>query len=282
MKGIIALDIDGTLTGSDHLIDPEVVDYLSLLHDQEWQLIFISGRSFSWGAATLSQLSFPYFFSCYNGAYLISMPDKFVAERHLLDRSILKQVEELCDRFKTGCVIYGGLDYQENSYFIPSQFDEATNAFFEKRCEVTLEKWIPVNAFSEVPFDKIVSIKYFAKESEAEVIADAIETELGLHVPIINDPIDSSYMVLQATHPKANKGDALENFSAICRWSGIRIAAGNDSNDLPMFQKAQLTIAMQDSPLSLRQLATVVVPGVEELGLITGLRTVISRYEKTR
>ena len=49
MKGIIALDIDGTITVEHHSIEPEVVRYLSGLAAEGWKMIFITGRTPSLG-----------------------------------------------------------------------------------------------------------------------------------------------------------------------------------------------------------------------------------------
>ncbi len=280
MKGIIALDIDGTLTTRDHEVAPEVIDYLNYLHSQDWMFIFISGRPYQWAAATLKALPFPYFFAIYNGAYIVSMPEGRILERHLIDRSVLADLEIISSEFSTGFVVYGGLEQQEPIYYNPSKFDKKTAAFFEKRAKVSLENWIPIDSIADIPFEKFTSVKFFVTEDQAESLAENIERQLSLHVPIIKDPIDPDYYVLQATNPKANKGDALENFSTICGWSGVRIAAGDDLNDFPMFQKAQITIAMQDSPFLLRKLATIIAPPVEDLGLINGLKSAIAKYER--
>lgn len=282
MKGIIALDIDGTLTGPDHLIAPEVIEYLESLHEQQWRFIFISGRPYNWGAVSLQQLTFPYFLAVYNGAYIISMPDGQIAERHLLNRSVLLQMEKIAEKFATGLVVYGGLEHGENIYFTASRFDEKTLNFFEQRSKISQEIWIPVASVGEIPLENFTSAKYFVGQNLGEKIAEILESELGLYAPLISDPVDSSFLILQATHQEANKGDALENFSSICGWSGMRIAAGNDINDYPMFQKAQITVAMQDSPLTLRELATVIAPPVEDLGLITGLKMAIAKFETRR
>ena len=280
MKGIIALDIDGTLTTKDHEVAPEVVEYLELLQIQEWVFIFISGRPYQWAAATLRAMTFPYFFAAYNGAYIVSMPDSRVLEQHLVNRSVLEELWQIAGEFSTGFVVYGALEQREPIYFTASKFDEKTLAFFDRRAQVTEEEWIPVESIHEIPHDKFTSVKFFVSEERAEALAEAIEQRARLYVPIINDPVDSSYCVLQATNPSANKGDALENFSNICGWSGVRIAAGDDLNDFPMFQKAQITVAMQDSPLLLRQLATVIAPAVEDLGLISGLKAAIAKHER--
>lgn len=282
MKGIIALDIDGTLTGPDHVIAPEVIDYLELLHSQQWQFIFITGRPYTWGSSALHTLPFPYFLAIYNGAYILSLPQGQIAERYLLERDYLDRLYAIAERYNTGLVVLGGLEEGEQIYFTASKFDDAALHFFEKRREVSQEKWIPVASIDEIPFTKFTSAKFFVDADVAEKIAQEVEDELGLHVPLIKDPVDPSYTILQCTHARANKGDALENFSSVCGWSGIRIVAGNDSNDIPMFQKAQITIAMQDSPLALRQLATIIAPPVEDLGLIEGLKAAIAKLETRR
>lgn len=280
MKGIIALDIDGTLTTSDHQVAPEVVEYLELLQSQDWVFIFISGRPYAWALDSLKAFTFPYFFAVYNGAYILSMPEGKILEQYLLNRSVLQELTEIAEEFSTGFVVYGSLENREPIFFTPSAFDQKTLDFFDIRARVTQEDWIPIESIAEIPHEKFTSIKFFVPVEQAEELADAIEQRVNLHVPIINDRVDPSYCVLQATSPKANKGDALENFSNICGWSGVRIAAGDDLNDFPMFQKAQITIAMQNSPLLLRQLATVIAPAVEDLGLINGLKMAIAKHER--
>ncbi|MBI5274275.1 MAG: HAD hydrolase family protein, partial [Chlamydiales bacterium] len=47
MKGIIALDIDGTIANKDHLIPKDVELFLHKLAKEGWILAFLTGRTFS-------------------------------------------------------------------------------------------------------------------------------------------------------------------------------------------------------------------------------------------
>lgn len=279
MKGIIALDIDGTLTGPDHQIDPEVLHYLESLFHQGWKMIFITGRPYAWSAASLEAIPFPYFLAIHNGAYILSMPDRMIAARYLLDQETIVKLVSIAEQHQTGLIIYGELQEGEPIYFTRAKFDPATLAFFQIRSSVSKENWKSITSLEEIPIKTFATVKYFVDSEKADKIADSIGEQFKLSSSIIQDPIDPSYSLLQVTHPLANKGDALENFSKICGWSGIRIAAGNDLNDFPMFQKAQITIAMQESPLLLRQMATIIAPPVENLGLMTALKSAISMHE---
>ena len=80
-RGIIALDIDGTLTDETHCIDEAVVELLTKLHQEGWILIFITGRPFAWGYRSLNVLKIPYYLSVQNGAILLEMPSQKVLKR---------------------------------------------------------------------------------------------------------------------------------------------------------------------------------------------------------
>ncbi len=63
MKGLIALDIDGTLTDNLKPTPAEVAAYLRFLSAEGWEMAFITGRTFHWGYTALKQLNFPYHFA---------------------------------------------------------------------------------------------------------------------------------------------------------------------------------------------------------------------------
>ena len=61
IKGTIALDIDGTITGGDHMIPCEVAAYFETLYKDGWRFILVTGRFFSYAMTTLTKLNFPFF-----------------------------------------------------------------------------------------------------------------------------------------------------------------------------------------------------------------------------
>ena len=98
---------------------------------------------------------------------------------------------------------------------------------------------------------------------------------LGLHVPVIKDPFSSEYHVVQATHPDVTKGKAL--FDLIVRLGAQEtiIAAGDDLNDISMFEAASVCIAMEDAPEELKLMANIIAPSAKEQGIIIGLQKAI-------
>lgn len=71
----------------------------------------------------------------------------------------------------------------------------------------------------------------------------------------------------------ANKGDALD---LVLHRLGITrqyvMAIGDDVNDIPMFTRAQISIAMSNAPEQVKEMATVVAPSNDEEGVAWALR----------
>lgn len=280
MKGIIALDIDGTITVEHHTIPLAVANYLTLLATEGWQFIFITGRTFSWGYEILKTLSFPYYFAVQNGAILIEMPWRRVISKKYLDRSIIIMMDEICQDEPSDFVIYAGFEHRDVCYYRPKCFSTDLLNYLKRRITALKEVWIPVDSYDEMLLDSFASIKCFGQNQSAVHLAEKIEEKLGLHVPYIRDPFDESYFVVQATHPKVNKGQALSDFIIKGGQMGAVIAAGDDYNDLPMLEAADIKVVMATAPKELLQLADVIAPPAAEEGIILGLQEAIRLHRE--
>ena len=75
-KGWIALDIDGTITDATHHAPKEVVDFLHSLVDCGWEIVLITGRTFSFCHFVVRELDFPFYLGIQNGADILLMPKK--------------------------------------------------------------------------------------------------------------------------------------------------------------------------------------------------------------
>lgn len=73
--------------------------------------------------------------------------------------------------------------------------------------------------------------------------------------------------------PRANKGDALD---LVLRRLGISqsqvMAIGDNLNDLPMFSRARISVAMSNAPDQVKRSATVVAPSNDDEGVAWALK----------
>lgn len=279
-KGLIALDIDGTITSDTHGIPQEVIAYLSSLAQEGWCLIFITGRPFVWTQSTLEELRFPYWLAVQNGALILEMPQQTIFRRKYLDKKLLPLMDVLCEHFQTDYAIYAGYDHNDICYYRPHKWSKSLQTYLKNRFTTLKEKWIAVDSYEALPIENFAAVKCFAhQELGGEELCHGIEA-LGLHSPLNKDPFDPHYYVIQGTHAEATKGAALNFFSKNFTPPLPIIACGDDSNDFSMLCLADVKVVMSDAPPAILELATVIAPPAEQNGIIPGLKQALLALNK--
>lgn len=277
-KGIIALDIDGTITEQVQELDVKVIDALDNLAKDGWLFIFITGRPFQWSVLTLKPLPFSYALAVQNGALLIEIPSYHILIRKYLTQDFLPKLEEVAQEYDTDFVIYSGLENDDWCYYRPAFLPSSVLSYGLERASYLGEKWQPLQTFSNLPISHFSSVKFFAKDERALMLSQKIEKKLGLHAPPNRDPFNPDYFVIQTTHIQANKGNILKEFIQLVEGvSKPVIAAGNDHNDYTMLKVAHIKIVMSDAPSDLLDIADIVAPPASEQGIIKGLHEAIYR-----
>lgn len=278
-RGIIALDIDGTVTAHAHELDSNVIEVLHRLSKEGWLFIFITGRPFQWGYLTLKSLPFSYTLAVQNGALLLEIPSNKILLRKSLSHEYLPKIEKIGHECETDFVIYSGLENDDWCYYRPALLPPAMSSYGLKRASFLGEKWQAVQTFSDLPVSQFSSIKFFTNDERAWLLSQRIEKELGLHAPVNRDPFNPDYFVIQATHAEATKGHALKEFIQLMNISGPVIAAGDDYNDFSMLQVADIKIVMANAPSELLAIADVIAPPASQRGIIQGLAEAMHRLK---
>lgn len=276
LKGLIALDIDGTITATSHDLDSTIIEYFSQLHEKGWVFLFVTGRTFDWGSLLLKPLKFPYYFAVQNGAFLLEMPSRKIVVKELLNENILPAIDEICGIEKCSYALFSGYANQDKCYWRPEQFTPSMREYLEKRILFTQEKWIAVSHFS---LQEFAAVKFFAPIDSAERISYHLEKKLQLHAPPIRDPFDEKMYVVQATHPDAHKGTPVDLCKKLTGIVEPVIAAGDDLNDQPLLERANWAIAMNTAPKKLLDVADYIAPSAREKGILVGLREALKKYE---
>lgn len=277
-KGVIALDIDGTLIATVHdAISDSVIDALQSYVVQGWQIMFITGRPFSWSYSALASLPFPYLLAVQNGATLIDMPSKQVIIRNGLTKDSLIQLEQIARKYHTDFCIYSGFENNDRCYYRGTFFPQDVLSYALTRAASLGENWELTPSFSHMPISFFSSAKFFSHAELASLISRSAEKNLGFHAPINRDPFDPDYSIIQITHRWATKGNILREFMHLNNWDVPIIAAGDDQNDESMLQEATVKIVMQNAPKNILEIADVIAPPATKLGIIQGLQNAMKR-----
>lgn len=259
--GIIALDIDGTVTGVSHAMPAEVEQFLAAQVKEGWEIVFITGRTFDYGFEVLKECTFSYYYASFNGAQLMRMPEREVVRRHEADGALVPLIVKACATEGTDPQLHG----VERAVWRPHKLIEADRLYLEERLARSGEKWEGVKEFANEPF---LYAKMFAPRAALERIAERLGAA-PLVCSVIQDPLRPMQAVMLITAAGATKGAALRDVRKLV--GGVAIAAGDDFNDVSMLEEADVSIAMRTGPQLVREMADIVAPPSTENGIIEGI-----------
>lgn len=275
-RGIIALDIDGTITDEHHLIPDAVAQYLHDLSHQ-WVIFLITGRSLIFAESSITKLNFPFTLAVQNGADIFRMPAKDLLMRHYIARPTLQKIETRLQTEPDDFIIYSGFEKGDICYWRPEKVSPKLKRHFEKLQRYSSADWIEVGSYEEIEQKAFPLIKYFGPPAELEKIAADLQVTKGINAPVIRDPMDPSLSMVLITDEEANKGQALEKMKLYDGLDLPIIAAGDDQNDLPMLEKATVRIVIETAPHAMHHYADILAKPSKDFGILEALPEAIKR-----
>lgn len=273
MKGVIAFDIDGTLTHRLDWIDPKVVCFLNEQVEQGWQVAFLTGRIFMFAERILKHFDFPYIVAVQNGADILDMPSKKVLQRNYFSCDILPQIEHAYQGQKEDFIIYAGIEKGDFCYYRPERFSKKMHEYLDM-LKALSDKWHSSNFIFEKG-TRFPLIKSFGEKRAMQDLYAQLKENQALEVSIIRDPIDPKLYLNLITDHSASKGHTIQFLRDYLK-SPLVIAAGDDHNDLKMLKQADVAIAIETAPEEVLSIADIIAKPAEKLGIIDAVKEAIA------
>lgn len=271
MVGMIALDVDGTITADLLSVPKKVVDYLQQLISKGWKITFLTGRTLSFAAPILAHFNFPYLLVLQNGADILEMPQKKLLKRHYLTQTQLLEIERGCKGQKEDFVIYAGYEQGDFCYFRPEKCSKKLLEYFKKLEQLCDEPWKAVKAFDFDSKECFPLVKCFGDENEMKALNECLNHNASICATLIRDPVDRNLYLNLVTHHAATKGEALKWIKHHFAVRSI-IAAGDDRNDIAMLEEADVRIVMETAPQEVLTHADIIAKSAASCGLIDALK----------
>ncbi|MBS0626485.1 MAG: HAD family phosphatase [Verrucomicrobia bacterium] len=273
MKGWIALDIDGTLTLDKYSVPNEVTSYLKGLQNEGWRIALATGRTCFFASMALSTFDFPYDFLVQNGSAALQMPGKRLIFKKYISPRAIHSVEKALDGMDADFLVYSGYEKGDFCYWRPERFSKEHLDYVEKLQKREKETAKAIDSFEGL--DPFPLIKCFGSFDQMTDAARRLRATGLFQVAQIRDVFTPGYQILLVTDLHASKGHSLRELMRIEGRGAKVIAAGDDENDLSLFDEADIKIAMAHSPEILLKRATLVAPPTSEMGIIAALEKVI-------
>jgi Cof subfamily protein (haloacid dehalogenase superfamily) len=216
--------------------------------------------------------------AAFNGGRFLR-PDLSLIEQHVLSRDVVEPILNVIKSHQLDSWIYRGNDWFVRARHGPHVDREAWTVKFPP----TL-----VRDFSEL-MDEVVKIVGISDDLEAVARCEAdIIRQFSADVhckqttpqrdqasPSVFAARSQPYYV-DVTHPQANKGEVVVALAKLFKLDALEIATlGDMPNDIAMFRKAGLSIAMGQSSDEVKKAATRVTSSSEEEGFANAIERFI-------
>lgn len=270
MKGILALDIDGTLT-AERVIPAIVVRSLRKKWEEGWIICLITGRSFSYATMATQLFDFPYYFALQNGADLLQMPEKIHLSQAYLLHDITEHLDDLATRQQSQFLIYAGYEKGDFCYFLKGKASSQSFLAYLKKLEsLSKASWRATPSWKEIPQATFPMVKIIGNRNEVDQCISLLKKHHALSSCFIHDPLQPGSSLGLITDKNANKGEAL-NFFRKHFSRPYAVAAGDDENDIPMLECADKKIVMETAPESIRKRADIIASSAKRHGIIAAI-----------
>jgi hypothetical protein len=267
---LVIADVDGTLVTSEKLLTARARAAVAALHAAKIAFAITSGRPPRGMAMLTEPLALQTPLAGFNGGIFVR-PDMTIMEQHVLERDVARHAVEVILGHRMDVWVYSGQDWLIRNPNAPHVAREQWTVKFAPTVVADFGQSLSTAA-------KIVGVS-----NDHELVArcekDAQRT-LGAAVSAAR----SQPYYLDITHPDANKGTVVDTLSRSFSIPLSQIATiGDMPNDVLMFRKSGVSIAMGNASADVQAAADFVTDSYDDEGFAKAMeRFILDRQRAPR
>ena len=263
----VVSDVDGTLVRSDKSLAPRTIQAVGKLRAAGVSFAIVSSRPLRGLTAVIERLGIAVPVAGFNGG-VIASPDLSVIASHLIAPDVAQRAIEFIEASGASAWVFSG-----DEWFIRDRNGP----------RVTLEQKTVGFAPSEVgDFTSIIgtAAKIVAVSDEPALLTK-LQHQVCQSLGHSANVVRSQAYYLDVTHPLANKGDALLDLVRLMAVSPTNTAViGDGENDIDMFARAGLSIAMGNAAEEVKEAANFVTMRNDDDGVAAAIDWFVLRGER--
>jgi Cof subfamily protein (haloacid dehalogenase superfamily) len=260
---LVIADVDGTLVTHDKVLTKRAAESVFKLRDAGTQFAVTSGRPPHGMAMLIDPLKLDEPIAAFNGGVVIQPDLKTVLRQNFLSPSAVKQAVQLIIEHKLDAWIYTDLIWYVRDVKAPHVDREEWTVKFAPVVTKDLESLV----------DRVAKVVGVSDDLDAVQRCEKdVQEACGATVSAAR----SQPYYLDVTHPKANKGEVVLAMSDLLKIRVEEIATiGDMPNDVLMFVKSGVSIAMGNASPEVQKSATYVTDSNEEEGFASAMEQFI-------
>ena len=259
---LLLADVDGTLVTAEKVLTERAVAAVRNLKAAGVLFAITSGRPPRGMAMLIEPLELELPLAAFNGGLLVD-PHLVVLEQHEIPKRSVLPVVDLLASHALDAWLYRGAEWYVRRLAAPHVDREARTVAFAPTV---------VAGYDQLT-DGVAKLVGVSDDPHAIAAATtAVVERFGDHLSVAS----SQPYYLDVTHPQANKGAVLLDLSARYAIPPEQIATiGDGANDMLMFAKSGLSIAMGNAAGDVKQAATFVTTSNAEEGFANAVERFI-------
>jgi Cof subfamily protein (haloacid dehalogenase superfamily) len=261
---LVVADVDGTLVTPDKILTPRARAAVRAIVDAGIAFTITSGRPPLGMKPLIDELQLQDPIAAFNGGLLVR-PDLSVIREHLVPGEVAQAVIDILTKDTLDVWVYGHKNWYVKSRHGPHVDREEWTVKFPPTVVSTYESLL----------NRVVKI--VGVNDDHDVMArcvDEVQRQFGQHV---SAALSQPYY-LDVTHPKANKGEVVNALSAMLAIPTGQIATiGDMPNDVLMFERSRVSIAMGNASLDVQGAAAFVTTSNREEGFALAMERFVLR-----
>jgi Cof subfamily protein (haloacid dehalogenase superfamily) len=265
---LVIADIDGTLVNKEKLLTPASIEAVKRLNEAGILFGITTGRPPAGTKMLVDRLAGLKFIAGFNGGIVLRR-DFSLFKQNLLPEAAARSVVKM--------ILEHGLDvwlYTDKDWFVRNP-----HAYRVDREQKTVQFPPRVTPTYEGLFDRVAKIVGISQNYDAVAQCEKdVQARLGASVSAAR----SQPFYLDVTHPNANKGEVVVMASEFGRIPTKEIATiGDMPNDITMFEKSGVSIAMGNASPEVQRAATYVTASNQEEGFAEAVDDFILPQDQT-
>ncbi|HZL67123.1 MAG TPA: Cof-type HAD-IIB family hydrolase [Candidatus Limnocylindrales bacterium] len=259
---LVIADVDGTLVTQDKILTPRAIEAVKKLHDAGILFGITSGRPPRGMKMLIDPLEITEPIAGFNGGVVVK-PDLDPVSKQLLPADVAAEVVRSIVKHRLDIFLYTDRDWFVSNADGPHVAREAWTVKFQ-----------PTVVHD---FDSLTNnvVKVTGVSDDLKAVARC-EKDLQQWSAGRVSAARSQPYYLDVTNPKANKGEVVGMFSRLCNIPPSQIATiGDMPNDVLMFKKSGVSIAMGNASPEVQKSATFVTASNEDEGFAKAMERLL-------
>ncbi len=252
IAGVLA-DVDGTLVTKNKALTPRAIAAIERLHERGVLFAITSGRPPRGMRMLVHPLEMRGPMAAFNGG-IIAQPDMTIVDEQAVPDDCTPAVIDTIRAHGLYVWIYRAAEWYVTDPHAPHAQREASTVQFQPTVVPSYDGLL----------DRVVKIVGVSDDHDQVARCEAaVQEQFGAHVSAAR----SQPHYVDVTHPTANKGAVVERMSGYYQIPLEQIATlGDQPNDVLMFERSGLSIAMGNASEEVQREATCVTASNEDEG----------------